>query len=85
LPVQTTEKNPNIINLLNRFGYVYLADKVTFIIQDHIILEQLFKEGNFQEHYFKTWMKSLNPETIVGEREGKKDSKNLRFLIDPHQ
>jgi hypothetical protein len=71
--------------LLGRFGYVYLADKCTFILQDHIIIEQLFTEGIFQTTFFKEWLKSLNPETIIGERDGPKDPKNIRFLIDPHQ
>ena len=85
LPVgKPIEKEHQIIALLNRFGYVYLADKATFILQDELVIEQLFKDGKFQTKYFQTWIKSLNSETILGEREGKKDPKNLRFLIDPH-
>ncbi len=78
------DKKNQISSLLGRFGYVYLADKSTFILQDHIIIEQLFTEGIFQTSFFKEWLKSLNSETILGEREGKKDPKNLRFLVDPH-
>gem|GEM_PF-4567234 len=71
--------------MLGRFGYVYLADKSTFILQDHSSIEQLFKEGIFQTAFFKEWLKSLHSEAIIGERDGKKDPKNLRFVIDPHQ
>ena len=82
---ENTDKQKQITSLLGRFGYVYLADKSTFILQDHILIEQLFQDGFFQELFFKEWIKSLNPESILGERDGKKDPKNLRFVIDPHQ
>ena len=85
LPVgKSIEREHQIIALLDRFGYVYLADKATFILQDELVIEQLFKDGKFQSKYFQTLVKSFNSETIIGEREGKKDPKNLRFLIDPH-
>ena len=82
---ENTDKQKQITSLLGRFGYVYLADKSTFILQDHILIEQLFQDGFFQELFFKEWIKSLNPESFLGERDGKKDPKNLRFVIDPHQ
>ena len=85
LPVgKEIEKENQVISSLDRFGYVYLADKSVFILQDELIIEKLFKDGVFQEGFFKIWLKSLNTETVLGERESDGDPQYLRFLIDPH-
>lgn len=85
LPKTSTDQNTDINCILSKFGYVYLADKATFVVQDHLIIEQLFAEGDFQEDAYKKWIKTLSTEAVVGEREGPKDPKCLRFVIDPHQ
>ena len=85
LPVgNSTGQEKQITSLLDRFGYVYLADTSTYILQNHEIIEHLFQDGIFQHNFFKEWLKSVHPETILGERKGKKNPINLRFIIDPH-
>lgn len=78
-------KMDQITYLLDRFGYIYIADKALFVLQDEPLITQIFKDGLFQESFFKEWVKSFNSESIIKNWELTKDPKNIRFIIDPHQ